>query len=109
MNFLRKTEGRLELFQAEHARYFTAKELAYGQNILGGFRPESDSPHLFWEKMRVYLEDLMWQDNENGLRPEEDTIRPMLGLVPGPFAPLERLSGQWKYDFEDSCRRLRQE
>jgi hypothetical protein len=109
VNFLRKVEGRLELFQAEHARYFTVKELAYGRKILAALRPGSDSPSLFWEQMRVYIEELMWQDNENGLRPEEDTVRPMLGFLPEPFLPLVHLSDQWEYDFAESCRAIRQD
>jgi hypothetical protein len=108
VNFLRKTEGRLALFQAGHARYFTAKELAYGRKILDGLRPGADAPQVFWEQMRVYLEDLRWRDNENGLRPEEDTARPMRGFLADAFPPLEHLSDQWEYDFAESCRFIRQ-
>jgi hypothetical protein len=107
-NFLRKTEGRLELFQAEHARYFTAKELAYGRKILDGLHPGSDAPQVFWEQMRIYLEDLMWRDNENGMSPEEDTVRPMRGFLSESFPPMEHLSDTWEYDFAESCRLIRQ-
>ncbi len=109
VNFLRKTEGRLEIFQAAHAHYFTAKELDFGRKTLAGFRPELDAPRLFWERMRVYIEELAWQDNDNGLQPEEDTVRPMLGFMPGSFSPMEHLSDGWEYDFAESCRLLGQD
>jgi hypothetical protein len=107
-NFLRKMEGRLELFQAEHASYFTAKELAYGRKILEGLCRTSDAPQVFWERMRIYLEDLMWRDNENGMCPEQDTVRPMRGFLAGAFSPMEHLSDKWEYDFAESCRMIRQ-
>ena len=108
VNFLRKTEGRLALFEAEHARYYTAMELAYGRKVLAGFSPGTDSPRLFWEQMRIYLEEVMWMENEKGWRPEEDSMRPMKGFLNGAFPPMDHLSDGWEYDFAESCRLVRE-
>ena len=51
----------------------------------------------------------MWQDNPEGMRPDGDTVRPMLGFQPKAFPPMEHLSDSWEYDFAESCRVIQRE
>ena len=106
VNYLRKLEGRLALFQTDSARYFTEKERTYGQRALASLEPKRDSPRLFWEKMKYYLEEEMWRDNPSGWEPESGTVRLTKGFVATQFAPIGHLTHGWSYNFAESCRQL---
>jgi hypothetical protein len=102
VNSIRKHENRMNLFHSPRSRHFTKKEVAFATSTLGRLRSGGQSTEAYWNEVRRYFDELMWEGNPVEWQPGPGIPRKMLGFREPGDGQMDHLPEAWEYDFRDS-------
>jgi hypothetical protein len=103
VNYIRKHENRLRLFQSPRSQHFTRKEVDFARRLLAQLQSTA-LPEAFWREIQRYFDERMWQDNPGDYQPGPNIPRKMSGFQNDQDGQLDHLSDLWEYDFRESLK-----
>jgi hypothetical protein len=108
VEYVRKLETRLRLFQSPHIRNDTQKEFAFAQETLKKLRAKGNAVREFWQEVHRFFDQVYWEDNPPGWRSPFVIPRHPLGFAEVDDGQLSHLEEGWVYPFAQSLNCLRQ-
>lgn len=104
-NYMKKLESRIDLKGG--TAYLWRKEYEYARAVWQETADRGQSPEVFWQHMREYFDQVMWEGLPPGVAPARSIPRRCIGeLVESPRI-MQHLLDKWEYELQDSLAMLR--
>jgi len=105
VNYLKKLESRAGLYKRNNLAYMWNKEYLYAKNAFET-TPPTWYPKEFWQKIRIYFDEVMWRDLPAGISPTAAVPRRCIRELADNPKIMNHLLDKWEYDLQDSLNAL---